>query len=215
MSKVLKWLDNFWYHHKWTVIVVTFFLTLVIILGVQLATRESYDAYVMYVGDAAIPDTTYHDIQASFRSVMKDYNGDKEIVINFSKTAFISDKEHEMASTVNASAVSFLSSMSVQPYYIYLMSPLVYDIYKDNGVFLPISELGLQVPEEWYHDDTAIAFAKTDYAKSHAGMSSFGEDVVLVIKSVPYSLSESTVEKERISFENHFDLLKNILEYRK
>lgn len=215
MSKILKWLDNFWYHYKWPTIIITFFVSLAIVLAVQLVSRENYDAYIMYVGDAAIPDTQYHDIQKSLNSICKDYNEDKEILVNFSRTAFISDEEHEMASTVNASATQFLSSMSVQPYYIYLMTPLVYDIYKDNGVFVPISELEIDIPDEWYYDETAISFSKTDYATSHAGVDNLGEDLILVIKSVPYSRSKSTEAKERKSFENHYDLLKSILEYRK
>ncbi len=215
MSKVLKWLDNYWYHYKWTTIVVVFFLSVAIILGIQFATRENYDAYVMYVGDEAIPDTQYQDILNSFGTVMKDYNEDKEIILNFSKTAFISDKEHEMASTVNAAATEFLSSMSVQPYYIYLMTPLVYDIYKENGIFIPISELDIDVPEEWYHDETSILFSKTDFASSHAGVDSLGEDLILVIKSVPYSRSDSVEKRERAAFEHHYDLLRTILEYRK
>ncbi len=215
MSKILKWLDNYWYHYKWPTMIIAFFLSLGIILAVQLFSRENYDAYIMYVGDAAIPNTQYQDIQNTLNSVCKDYNEDKEILVNFSRTAFISDEEHEMASTVNASATQFLSSMSVQPYYIYLMTPLVYDIYKDNGVFLPISELGIDIPEEWYYDETAISFSKTDFATSHAGVDNLGEDVILVIKGVPYSHSKSTEAKERESFTNHFDLLKSILEYRK
>ena len=210
MSKIFKWIDNFWYHHKWPFCITVFFLILGIILTVQLVSRENYDVYIMYVGDAPIPDT-----QKSLTAVCKDYNEDKEVLVNFSRTAFIDDKEHEMASTVNASSTQFLSSMSVQPYYIYLMTPLVYDIYKDNGIFIPISELGLDIPEEWYYDDIAISFSETDYATSHPGVDNLGEDVILVIKSVPYSHSKSTEAKERKSFENHFDLLKSILEYRK
>lgn len=215
MSKVFKWIDNFWYHHKWPFCITAFFVILAIILGIQLFSRENYDVYIMYVGDDPIPDTQYQDIQKSLSSVCKDYNEDKEILVNFSRTAFMDDKEHEMASTVNASATQFLSSMSVQPYYLYLMTPLVYDIYKDSGVFIPISELGLDVPEEWYHDDLAIDFSKTDYARSHAGVDKLGEDLVLVIKCVPYSHSKSTTEREKQAYENHFDLLKSILEYRK
>jgi hypothetical protein len=215
MSKISKWLDNFWYHYKWPTLIITFFVALAIVLTVQLVSRENYDVYIMYVGDDAIPDTQYYDIQKSLNSVCKDYNEDEEILVNFSRTAFISDEEHEMASTVNASATQFLSSMSVQPYYIYLMTPLVYDIYKDNGIFIPISELEIDIPEEWYYDETAVSFSETDYARSHAGVDGLSEDLLLVIKCVPYSHSKSTEAKERKSFENHYDLLKSILEYRK
>ncbi len=216
MSKILKWLDNFWYHNKWTVIVVTFFVSLAVVVGVQMASRDNYDAYIMYVGDAAIPDTQYQDIQKSLNASAKDYDENGEILVNFSRSAFISDKEHEMASTVNAATTEFLSSLMVQPYYIYLMTPVVYDLYKDNeGIFVPISELGIDVPAEWYYDEQAISFSKTDYARSHAGVDNLGDDVVMVIKSVPYSHSDSVQNRERKAFENHYDLLKSILEYRK
>ena len=47
MSKVLKWLDNFWYHYKWPFVIITFFVSLAIVLTVQLVSRENYDAYIM------------------------------------------------------------------------------------------------------------------------------------------------------------------------
>ena len=215
MSKVLKWIDNYWYHYKWTTIVVVFFLTLAIILGIQFASRENYDAYVMYVGDDAIPDTQRLDILKSFNEALKDYNEDEELILNFSRTAFITDEGHEMASTVNAAATQFLSSMSVQPYYIYLMTPVAYELYKDSGVFVPISELAIDVPAEWYYDEQAVSFSKTDFATSHAGVDTLSEDLLIVIKSVPYSRSSSVEKRERLAFENHYDLLKTILEYRK
>ncbi len=217
MSKVLKWLDNFWYHYKWTVIVVTFFVSVFIVLGVQLATRENYDAYVMYVGNRDVPKTQYQDILHTLNGAAKDYDEDGEVNVNFSRTTFISDENHEMASMVNASAKEYLAGMSVQPYYIYLMSPLVYDLYKggENSIFVPISELGLDIPEEWLHDETAVSFSKTDFATSHAGVDNLGEDVLLVIKCVPYSSRDSIKDKETKSYNDHLDLLKTILEYRK
>ena len=78
MSKVLKWIDNFWYHYKWTFIVVTFFLVIGIILTFQLITKEDYDAYIMYVGDTTIPDTMYQDILDSLEVVVKDYDENGE-----------------------------------------------------------------------------------------------------------------------------------------
>ncbi len=215
MSKFLKWLDNYWYHYKWHTIIVSFFIIIGLISIVQLFNRTSYDAYIMYVGDETIPDTQYQDILDSLKKVSKDYNGDKEQNINFSKMSFISDEEHEMASTVNASTVQYLSNMVVQPYYIYLMSPVVYDTYKDSGIFVPISELVQGLPADWYYDDTAIYFDKTDFANSFAGVNDLGEDTLLVLKIVPYSSSKSVTKAEKTAYENHLDILKNILSYRK
>jgi hypothetical protein len=215
MSKFLKWLDNYWYHYKWPTIVVSFFLIIGTISLVQVFNRESYDAYVMYVGDAAIPDTQYHDIIQSLKSVSSDYDENKEHSINFAKTTFITDPENNMASTVNASAMQYLSNLVVQPYYIYLMDETVYKLYKDSGVFVPISEIVKDVPEEWYYDDTAIYFDKTDYANSFPGVDNLGENTLLVLKIMPYSSNKGVTARERQSYEDHIDMLKNILSYRK
>ena len=215
MSKFLKWLDNYWYHYKWHTIIVSFFLIIGTISMVQLFTKETYDAYVMYVGEAPIPDTQYYDIMHSLKEVSDDYDGDKEHNINFAKTAFITDPENDMASTVNASAMQYLSNLVVQPYYIYLMDETVYKLYKDSGVFVPISEIVKDVPEEWYYDNTAIYFDKTDYANSFPGVDNLGENTLLVLKIMPYSSNKGVTARERQSYENHIDMLKNILSYRK
>ena len=215
MSKFSKWLDNYWYHYKWHTIIVSFFLIIGIISTVQIFNKESYDAYVMYVGGEEIPDTKYYDILQSLKAVSSDYDEDKKHTINFGKLAFVSDPENNMASTINSPTVQFLSNLVVQPYYIYLMDVEVYKLYEDSGVFVPISELFNDVPQEWYYDDTAVYFDKTDYANSFAGVDGLGENTLLVMKIIPYFSSKRVTAAERESYENHLDMLKNILSYRK
>ena len=215
MSKFSKWLDNYWYHYKWHTIIVAFFLIIGIISTVQIFNKETYDAYVMYVGADEIPDTQYYDILQSLKAVSADYDDNKEHKINFSKMAFVSNPDDPLASTTNAPTIEFLSSLVVQPQYIYLMDVEVYKLYKDSGVFVPISELYKDLPEEWYYDDTAVYFDKTDYANSFAGVDNLGENTLLVMKIVPYSASKRVMEAERQAYENHLDILKNILSYRK
>lgn len=216
MSKALKWIDNFWYHYKWTFIIVVFFLVIGIILTFQLITKEAYDAYIMYVGDMTIPDTTYQDIVDSLERVVEDYDENGEINVNFQRLGFISDPENELAGTVNASATSYLASMTVQPQYLYLVTPAVYDIYKDSGIFLPISELIVDVPADWFYDETAVLFNKTTYARTNAGVDSFGDDVLLVIKTMPYTRPDSAKQaSEKAAYEHHLDILKNIIAFGK
>lgn len=213
MSKVLKWLDNYWYHYKWPTIIVSFFLIMGIVLTTQFITKVHYDLYIMYVGDASIPDMQYHDIINSLSSVSEDYNRDGEIRINFSRTAYISDEEHEMASSVNSVAMQFLSSLTVQPYYIYLMPISVYDLYKDTGVFVPISDLAPNVAEDMLYDACAVYFNRTEFANKKAGMSGLGEQTVLVVKNIPYVTGKAAREEEQRTFENHADMFCKILNY--
>jgi hypothetical protein len=169
----------------------------------------------MYVGDHSIPDTQYYDIMQSLKAVSSDYDGDEKHNINFSQTAFITDPENDMASSINASAIQYLSNLVVQPYYIYLMDVEVYKLYKDSGIFVPISEIVADLPEEWYYDDTAVYFDRTDYANSFAGVDNLGENTLLVIKIMPYASSKRVAAQERQAYDNHLDMLKNILSYRK
>lgn len=213
MSKILKWLDNFWYHYKWVVIIVTFFLIIGIILTVQLVTRKNYDAYIMYLGDASIPDTKYQDIMDSFEKIADDYNGDGELLLNFSKTGYIADEENPMASSVNSTAIQFMSTMIVQPYYIYLIHADLYEQYKESEVFVPITDLIEDIPSEWLYDDCAVYFNKTDFAQNNAGVNDLGEDTLLVIKNIPYTSSQSAYQTEKRAFDNHLLFLERILDY--
>ena len=53
-NRFLRWLDNFWYHYKWTVIVVGFFVIVALICFVQCATNEKGDIVVTYTGDCTM-----------------------------------------------------------------------------------------------------------------------------------------------------------------
>lgn len=213
MSKVLKWLDNFWYHYKWVVIIVVFFLIVGIVLTVQLVTRQNYDAYVMYLGDASIPDTQYQDILDSLKRAAGDYNGDGKIAVNFAKTPYITDKDNEMADSINSAAVNFMSTMIVQPYYLYLINAEVYELYKDSDIFIPLLDVVEDIPSDWLYDEKAVYFDRTDFARNNAGVDNLGVDTLLVIKNIPYTSSKSTYQSEKDAFDHHVVLFRNIIEY--
>ncbi len=52
-SRVLKWLDNFWYHYKWHTI-ITLFVAVVVIVGVVVAlgagggTAEDFEVFLFF-----------------------------------------------------------------------------------------------------------------------------------------------------------------------
>ena len=49
-GKFYKWFDNFWYHNKWKVIIVSFLVLTFTVCIVQLLGRKSVDLYVLYAG---------------------------------------------------------------------------------------------------------------------------------------------------------------------
>lgn len=203
-----KWLENYWYHYKWTTIIVLFFLTVAIICLTQIINKKQYDACIIYVGDDEITDTEYIDILSSFKGEARDYSGDGKIEINFSKLGYITDESNPLAGTVNGTAREFLSTLAVQQYYIYLMRKDVYLLYKESGVFVTLDEIfGDNIPE-YAFDENSLYFNKTEFAKTNPGFENLSDDVVILIKNVPYSWNEGTSKAEKKSYENHLELFK-------
>lgn len=214
MSRFLKWLDNYWYHYKWVTIVVAFLLIVGIVLTVQMIQKVEYDAYVMYLGEDEIPNTQYQDILSSLSKVVSDENGDKEVLINFARTPYIADQDDPRATSVNANAMKFMSTMIVQPYYIYLINKDVYELYKGKDLFVPLCDLLPNAADELFYDDYAVYFSQTEFARKNAGVDHLDDNTLLVVKNVPYSPSKATVEAEKVAFQAHVQVVKNIISFK-
>ena len=73
----LKWLDNFWYHHKWKVIIITFFAIVVIVGVVQMVNKEKYDVNVTVATHTTYYTENVDAIERALVSLMQtDMNGD-------------------------------------------------------------------------------------------------------------------------------------------
>ena len=75
-------LSNFWYHNKWTVIVVTFFVVVVLVCTLQLFGKERYDVSVVYGGTVRMDTEQRAAFLSAMQSVLpEDYdnNGKKSV----------------------------------------------------------------------------------------------------------------------------------------
>ena len=76
---MLKWMENFWYHHKWAVIITVFFLVVLIVCAAQMSARVQYDFNIIFVGNGGnITGTQYNDILSSLENVAYDVDGNGE-----------------------------------------------------------------------------------------------------------------------------------------
>lgn len=55
-SKLIRWLDNYWYHYKWPTIFVAIALVCVIVIVGQLTERKKYDYRFLYAGPISISE---------------------------------------------------------------------------------------------------------------------------------------------------------------
>lgn len=205
-----KWLENYWYHYKWATIISAFFITVAVICIVQIASKKNYNIYIRYVGDSVITGTQYDDMTGALEKIV---SGDKKDSVNFAQVAYISDEDNPYKNEKNAVARETLSSMLVQPYYIYIMDLTAYNDYKDSGVFAPLSSIFEEDITDISYDEYALYLSKTEFLKNAPGMEWVEEDTVIVIKIVPYDsvFTGKKSKSELASFDIHKEFLRSMV----
>lgn len=205
-----KWLENYWYHYKWATIISAFFITVAVICIVQIASKKNYNIYIRYVGDSVITGTQYDDMTGALEKIV---SGDKKDSVNFAQVAYISDDDNPYKNEKNAVARETLSSMLVQPYYIYIMDMTAYNDYKDSGVFAPLSSIFEEDVTDISYDEYALYLSKTEFLKNVPGMEWVEEDTVIVIKIVPYDsvFTGKKSKRELASFDIHKEFLRSMV----
>ena len=86
-GKLYRWFDNFWYHHKWKTIIITFFVVVFLVCTLQMCGKEEDgDLRVLMVGPYgfATEESGIGDLQAFLdKSLPRDFdeNGAKRVEI--------------------------------------------------------------------------------------------------------------------------------------
>lgn len=93
-SPALRWLDNFWYHYKWTVIVVAFFVTVAVVGITQMVNRPDYDSSVCLASSYRMNKEERADFEALIQRICpEDFTGDGEKLINVVEYQIYSEEE--------------------------------------------------------------------------------------------------------------------------
>lgn len=152
-----QWIENFWYHNKYTTIAV---VAAVIFLGVsigQMVSKKSPDANFLYMGTASISFTSQGLIQESVGVFMnEDYNGDGEKSIDyieltvldpkkaqdFDKTTYTSREIDKVASE------RFTAELVAGDSMIYFADEKYYETALAQNILMPLDEILDEVPEK-------------------------------------------------------------------
>lgn len=228
MKKILKWLDNFWYHNKWLVIIVGFFAVAVIIMTAQFLTRDGYDAMVLYTGPRIPNANQTLEIQNAFESVMtKEYdsNGKKEVALS---SLFLMTDEQlkddkylydeagnklfintgEMVTTKQ----QFTTQIFVGEAMICLLDPAWYELVAKQDAFVPLCELTDMQFEDSY-DECALYLHKTAFGEYFTAMHTFPEDTLICFRRMSSTSGIKNGEKEEKRYEYNKELFCDIIEF--
>ena len=156
-SREIRWLDNFWYYHKWKVIIAAFFLVVLVIGLVQIFSRVEYDVYVT----VAVPYTMNAEENGRFTELLqkfcpRDFNGDGDLLVYVQGYQVYSDSEYEsekaywevrseqfqINSVYNQSQIrAFDQYLMNGQSTLLLLSPYMFETKKDNGHLLALVDV--------------------------------------------------------------------------
>ncbi len=230
-TPLLTKLENFWYHYKWHSLICLFIIFVVTICTVQMCSKASIDIHVMYAGNVEInrkstDGTTppYNKLLTALSKSAEDYDADGETVLSLSTLFYLTeeeiaeaekDKTKEVNHTLLAEDARVLGEhMYVGEYYLCLLSPDVYELYRERdgvSLFMPIADYAPEDNSLEYYNEYAVKLSSTALWDNVSVRDTLPEDtlVVLRIKSAVSSAFGGKENDER--FRRSEDMLRNIL----
>ncbi len=154
-NRVIKKVENFWYHNKWTVIVVAFFVCVAVVCTMQMFSKERYDVTVLGGTTVQMNAEQREAFLSALESALpEDYDKDGENAVGMVNYQIFSEEERfveveteingvettlleeQVAAHWNSDQISsFLSAVQTGEYSVCFASPYVYELLtKDKNV---------------------------------------------------------------------------------
>ncbi|MBE6646164.1 MAG: hypothetical protein E7611_00820 [Ruminococcaceae bacterium] len=231
-SPFLKWLDNFWYHHKWKVIIITFFAIVLIVGIVQMIKKEDYDIEITVATHTVYYTENLDSLEGALVGLMpKDINGDGKKNVQLSTYKIYSEEEIKAANEAETDAEGnpiiyadeaynkeqikqFNSYVMTGECTIMIVSEYVYnDIISrrtDDAVLTHMSDIfGDKLPEGTTPDGYGVMLYKTNAYKDLDGFKWIPDDAIICIMR-PFAFKQQKGEEK---YANAVEYFKNIVEF--
>ncbi len=196
MSKVLKWLDNYWYHYKWHTLIVAFFAAVLVILTVQMATKDRPDVMILYGGPVSVNADQRKELESAVELIMsQDFNGDGEYDVMITDIELITDaqllaaqkeaaekgEEFVFKGDIRAqNEKDFNTNVMMGQHPICLLDPYWYDLLKQNGRILEL-EAALGYTPDYAIDEYGVRLHDTAFAGYFDAYDILPRDTVLCL----------------------------------
>lgn len=204
-TKATRWLDNFWYHHKWKVIIIGFLVITLLVCCLQMCGRTEPDIYIMYAGPYKFGQTDMRSFESAFGSIVTDRDGDGTAFAELAEYYILSDEQitgalAKMEANGETAVVNYeLFASNRQAFdqqimagdtVICLLDPHLYaDVYVlgDDGEklsgFMPLSDV-LGYTPEYAVDAYAVRIGDTPMGQYFSVLQSLDEDTLLCVRQM-------------------------------
>ncbi|MBQ3178374.1 MAG: hypothetical protein IJB52_11200 [Clostridia bacterium] len=216
-------LSNFWYHHKWKVIIITAFAFIFVSLGTQFVGKSNPDIKILYAGPLYFTPNQSSAVSACMYDLMEDSNGDgeKKIAVNdlvymtaqqmldAEEAALAREEEFAVNRQSNAqTAEQFTYEIMAGDSLICFLAPDQYESVAAVEAFVPLEEIFGYIPEGAV-DGCGLRLCETKFYKYYTAVQIFGEDTVIALKKLT-TINKMKGEEMELYHARHMDLFRKI-----
>lgn len=216
-------ISNFWYHHKWKVIIISAFAFIFITVGAQFIGKGNPDIRILYAGPLYFTPNQSNAVSTCLYDLMDDYNGDgeKKIAINdivYMTANQIQEAQAEAEASGEEFALDRQSNAQTAEQFTYevmagdcllcFLAPDQYQSVADADAFVPLSEIFDTTPEGAI-DEYGIRLCETKFYKYYTAVQVFGEDTIVALKRLT-TVNRMKGDKMDQSHADHMDLFYKI-----
>ncbi len=189
---------NFWYHHKWKVIVIGVFVFMGITLLVQFLQKSNPDITILYAGPDYITANDNRKFCTALSGIMDDYNGDGEKKVLLNDIIYMTSDQIRAAreaaeengddfaydQQANAqTAEQFTYEIMAGESLLCFLCEGQYETVRDAGGFVPLSEIFDTVPDSAV-DEYGVRLYDTPFAQYFTISHIFPEETIVALRKV-------------------------------
>lgn len=192
-SRFARWFENYWYHYKWTTIIVGFFLIVALVCGLQMCTREEQDISIIYAGPQVLNAEMSSEIEGVMDFVM--FSNDEEkssAVVSYLIYSEAQIKEIEAQTYANGESGfvdkpynatnydNFYSYLQTGESSICFLDPSLFESLRDAGRLASISDTVGYLPDGAI-DEYGVSLRELGIYSAYGSMRKLPEDTVVCI----------------------------------
>lgn len=228
MKKIIKWLDNFWYHNRWLVLIFGFFVITGTIIIVQFIQKDQYDVLILYTGPDMPTANEQRDMENAFEQLLdEDYNDDGEYTVMIDPLFLMTDEQlnderYNLDENGNPILINTAEMVKTKEQYttqifvgeavICLLDPAWYDDAYKRDAFVPLDEIVDELPEGMYND-SAVYLHQTEFGKYFTALNVLPEDTLLCFRRMSTTTTFKDGDSEVQRYEYNKKLFVDILEF--
>ena len=193
-------LDNFWFYHKWHVLLVIFIVLVLTVCILQGRENKKDDVTLMFAGPYKLTATEVAALRVGLNEIMpEDFNGDGEKYAEMVLMQIYSEsQEAEIRATPedeippylgyidsyynDEQVTSFDNLIMAGEYSFCILDPWLYERVKGAGGFRKLRDVLGYTPENAL-DEYGVLLAETDFAKAYPVCDVFPEGTVICLRT--------------------------------